>query len=569
MKKSLRAILTASILFGAAQALILSIGTTAVNPRILGPGNILILFAHMFILYFPINLLLAIVCCGTILLNDYRRRAESLTGNLLRLRLFTGMFSIHLCHFFILRFEQAQQIFGRDHYLTTLGIVDLAGLAIMSITFYLGMISIAAPARQGSTGRSSGGYLRLAIAFAVGLLLFLWNRSDERWARIEDLDSEVATATSASSCTLPPTKGVADSSTLKLVLVGLDGLDWRVLLDLVSEGEMPGFCEVLRNGSRGYLDNNGNSYSPIIWSTIYTGMPREVHGIGDFLKFWFFRIPHKISYFPMVAHNDQLFDFKRVVTAFDDYNRMTHISITRREDLLCPPVWSVLKSHGARVLIGGRKNLDEAARLNPGVSKGELEVQRLIADIQMADAEGSDVLIYYSHYLVDDPCHKDWNFPYKGKLFYNPDPEAVREAHYGTLIRNAYLAADRAISILLDSVPNARLIIVSDHGWTFNGYEHFNSPDGVAIFYGEGIAQGREIEGADIYDVFPTMLYLMGMPVPLDAPGKPLIDIMEDPKPVTTVESYSHIAIEAGDETPEDSQELEDLKERMKAMGYL
>ena len=52
--------------------------------------------------------------------------------------------------------------------------------------------------------------------------------------------------------------------------------------------------------------------------------------------------------------------------------------------------------------------------------------------------------------------------------------------------------------------------------------------EGVIIACGPDIMQGQRIEGAKIYDIAPTILYLAGLSVPDDMDGKILMDILRD-----------------------------------------
>ncbi len=60
--------------------------------------------------------------------------------------------------------------------------------------------------------------------------------------------------------------------------------------------------------------------------------------------------------------------------------------------------------------------------------------------------------------------------------------------------------------------------------------------DGVILMRGPGIRAGAAIAGADLYDVAPTLLYAMGLPVPADLPGRVLEEAWEagalDARPV-------------------------------------
>ena len=51
---------------------------------------------------------------------------------------------------------------------------------------------------------------------------------------------------------------------------------------------------------------------------------------------------------------------------------------------------------------------------------------------------------------------------------------------------------------------------------------------GFLLAFGKGIIQGETVKGASIMDIAPTILYLMGQPVPQDMDGKVLLDIIDE-----------------------------------------
>lgn len=55
--------------------------------------------------------------------------------------------------------------------------------------------------------------------------------------------------------------------------------------------------------------------------------------------------------------------------------------------------------------------------------------------------------------------------------------------------------------------------------------DHRAQPDGILIAYGPDIKQGEKIEEAQLFDVTPTVLHMMGIPVPKDMDGKVLKEI--------------------------------------------
>jgi hypothetical protein len=77
--------------------------------------------------------------------------------------------------------------------------------------------------------------------------------------------------------------GVARADGLRVFVLGLDGFDWKIA-DLVSQThQLPNFDRLKREGSWGNLRSQEPLVSPLIWTTIATGVTPDVHGVTDFL----------------------------------------------------------------------------------------------------------------------------------------------------------------------------------------------------------------------------------------------------------------------------------------------
>jgi len=53
-------------------------------------------------------------------------------------------------------------------------------------------------------------------------------------------------------------------------------------------------------------------------------------------------------------------------------------------------------------------------------------------------------------------------------------------------------------------------------------------PFSLLVVSGKNIIQRKTVEGANIMDIAPTILYLLGQPIPQDMDGKVLLDIIEE-----------------------------------------
>lgn len=93
--------------------------------------------------------------------------------------------------------------------------------------------------------------------------------------------------------------------------------------------------------------------------------------------------------------------------------------------------------------------------------------------------------------------------------------------------------------------------------------------DGLLMMSGASLKKGKKVESAHIMDLAPTVLYLMGLPVPRDMDGKVLENALENEllarSPVAISEETSGLA--AGSEGYSEKEE-EQLKGYLKSLGY-
>ena len=79
----------------------------------------------------------------------------------------------------------------------------------------------------------------------------------------------------------------------RVVLLALDGATLPTVRELVVAGRLPGFAQVIELGATGRLASlyrelpfsparGGGYWSPIVWNSVATGKPPEIHGVIDF-----------------------------------------------------------------------------------------------------------------------------------------------------------------------------------------------------------------------------------------------------------------------------------------------
>jgi hypothetical protein len=104
-----------------------------------------------------------------------------------------------------------------------------------------------------------------------------------------------------------------------------------------------------------------------------------------------------------------------------------------------------------------------------------------------------------------------------------------REMYRGTLSA-FYAFVDEWLGRLVDGRDESTAVMVlSDHGIdpmsnTAKSGNHFEAPPGMLVLSGPGIRAGHRLSRATVYDILPTLLAAVGLPVAGDLEGKVLAD---------------------------------------------
>ena len=70
----------------------------------------------------------------------------------------------------------------------------------------------------------------------------------------------------------------------KLLLVGWDSADWKIIQPLVDAGQMPALQRLLEQGTSGNLTTLDPQLSPMLWTSIATGKHAYHHGVPGFTE---------------------------------------------------------------------------------------------------------------------------------------------------------------------------------------------------------------------------------------------------------------------------------------------
>jgi hypothetical protein len=126
----------------------------------------------------------------------------------------------------------------------------------------------------------------------------------------------------------------------KLVLIGIDGLWWKIIDPLLEQERLPNFQSLIENGTSASLETLYPTFSAAIWASITTGKSTEKHGVTSFL----------VWKFPWTGFTVPCFKTPKI-TAEMDWMRaklVVEAPITNRF-LDALPNWLMLSDHGVEV----------------------------------------------------------------------------------------------------------------------------------------------------------------------------------------------------------------------------
>ena len=94
--------------------------------------------------------------------------------------------------------------------------------------------------------------------------------------------------------------------------------------------------------------------------------------------------------------------------------------------------------------------------------------------------------------------------------------------------------------------------------------------DGIFIASGPQIQKGKNIENAGIIDVTPTILHLMGLSLLESMDGRVLKEIFEsDSEALKRKIRYEEPSVESKKEVHLSQKEVDEVKEKLRGLGYL
>lgn len=361
----------------------------------------------------------------------------------------------------------------------------------------------------------------------------------------------------------------------RLVIVGVDGADWNVIDPLLSHGQLPNLSRLIERGARGRLYSLQPMLSPVLWTTVATGVRADKHGIVDFVAVssasgdvvpvtsdlrrspalwnilseagitvgvtaWWATYPaervrgyvvsDRIAYQLFGVKPDDDPEGKTYPPGlFADIRRFmaapSEIGAEQLSPYLGPGTAGRPPGAEEREIIEQLKAAIASAQTYRSI--GSALSRRFSPDVEMVYFQNTDTI---SHLMMR----------YREPLLPGVDPVLARR--FAPAVDESYREADRFLGEVVERAGDgADIIVCSDHGFR-TGVDRPVSADsridkgkaaewhrkyGVLVMAGPHVRRGAEVTEASLLDIAPTALALLGQPVPTSMEGRALVEAID------------------------------------------
>jgi len=402
----------------------------------------------------------------------------------------------------------------------------------------------------------------------------------------------------------------------KVLLIGWDGADWKLIHPLLDAGAMPNLARLISEGVSGNLATLQPPLSPMLWTSVATGKRAYKHGICGFCEpdplrggirpvsvlsrktraIWNMLqtqglTSNVIGWWP--SHPAEPISGVMVTERYHDMRVPPGKPCPLLPGAVHPPrliePLAQLRLHPAELLP------EHILHFVPRLAEVDQDNDRRIEMLACIIAECTTIHAAATAVMQWEP----WDFmavyydalDHFGHGFqqYHPPrlpwiPEKDFEL-YKEVITNAYRYHDQMLGALLTLAgPDTTVILVSDHGFHPDHLRPRECPlepagpaaqhreYGIFVARGPCLKRDEIIHGATLLDITPTVLMLYDLPVGEDMDGKPLVNIFREPPPVKTIPTWDAVPGPDGRHPPEtqlDPVEAQAAIDQLVALGYI
>ena len=345
----------------------------------------------------------------------------------------------------------------------------------------------------------------------------------------------------------------------RLLLVGWDSADWKIIHPLLDSGELPGLARLVESGTSGNLTTLEPQLSPMLWTSIATGKMAYHHGVPGFTEV----DPGTGAVVPVSAATRKCRTLWEILQARGLRSHVVSWFATHGEEDHAGCVVSNMFCHVANTQPG--QDPAEWAPPPPG-TYWPAELAATMNDLRVSphDIDPDDLLRLFvpaadtidqtkdrqlwalaeklaeacsahnaaTHLLETEP---DWDFmavyyrtvdeiSHLFMPYHPPRMEGIPEADfelYKQVVTGIYKLHDLFLCRLMQLAgPETAIVLVSDHGFHCDhlrpkftprvpaGITVWHRPQGVFIASGPGFKRDELVYGARLLDIAPTILHL-------------------------------------------------------------
>jgi predicted AlkP superfamily phosphohydrolase/phosphomutase len=431
---------------------------------------------------------------------------------------------------------------------------------------------------------------------------------------------------------------VSDSS-YRVMLLGFDGTDPEFLTSLMSQGKLPNFERLFREGAYGPCRTFKPTKSNVIWTSVATGKRMEKHGIVDWMVLsedgqerllttgnqrrtealwniataggksveivnWWATWPAESVAGEMVsnhftkARRARIEDATYPASLYDELLPFTQMEPAEVQEAMRAAGIPVYSEELAQRMFRPTENFRRRFESSIDLFAEDMLVERVATHLM--ETRGQRDLFGVVFRNVDIFSHFLWRFidiRLATEVFdllnvdkkpVTPEIEQTMDEAYASVLEAVYIHEDRRLGRFLERAgPDTVVIVVSDHGFQFRNYGFYHyalgppgsrapgsmetvAPPGVVLLWGPPIRAGARLDDATVFDVTPTALYLMGLPVGEDMDGRVLIETISPEvlaaRPVEWTPTHD-TGTRGGD--PRESPVDEEILKELETLGYV
>jgi len=360
----------------------------------------------------------------------------------------------------------------------------------------------------------------------------------------------------------------------KVLVIGWDAADWKVINPLMDAGLMPTLNSLVNQSVIGNLATLDPPLSPMLWTSIATGKRPYKHGILGFVEetedgksvravtlknrkckaLWNILSEknyktHVIGWWP--SHPAEKIDgicvsnfYQRAFRPINEPWAMSPGTVSPEDK---SGLFATMRIHPAEL------SWNHISAFMPGLAKPDEKykssyesLSRIIADNATVHAAATYILEYEEWDFLAVYYDGIDHFNHAFMKFHPPRRPFISEEEYNVhkdIVTAGYRFHDLMLKRLLELAgDDCTVLLISDHGFhpdhqrrefiprALAGPAMEHSQYGIFCMRGEGIKKDELIYGASLLDITPTLLSVLDLPVGKDMDGKVLSAIFEEEK---------------------------------------